>query len=334
VNYFAPGLRELARIFLRLQWRLQLPLQARTLAQLESQLGLLGWQQADYDHGTQQHVDQLTDYERTQLELTNESAALGLAIQELEEQKTAAEKEFAEKRALAAANCERLAEPFKQSEEALASQRREIAKLEARIAALNTEESVVEQSYRGLLARGESAKQPEVVRLQQRVISIPREREGVAAQLSVALSPVPALENELAQRRAVYSVETDALRDLEKSFADTAEKLRKEIATRKREKQKLERQVDALEKSKAKPYREIGRALADHHIEPLNQPEALQAVLNQREKMAAGQSKLAGSLAESARENRTYVWLTWFVLLLVLGVLVEGAWILTHLRGK
>jgi len=326
VNYLAPGLRELARLFLRLKWRLQLALQGRELARLESQLGLLGWQQADYDHGTQRHVDRLTDYERAQVQLTNESAALGLAIHDLEEEKTAAQKAFEEKRTQGATNCERLAEPVKQSEEALAARRREIAELQSRIAALNAEEGVAEQSYRAMLAKGESAKQPEVIRLQQRVIAVPRERQGFESQLSLALAPVPTLENELALRRATLSVETEALRALEKSFAQTDESLNREIATRKREKQKLERQVDALEKAKSQPYREIGRALADHLIEPVNQPEALKSVLNQREKIATGQSRLAASLAESGLENRTYVWLGWLVLLLLAAVTVGVGW--------
>lgn len=332
MNYFAPGLRELARILLRLGRRLQLAWQQRQLAHVESQLGLLGWQQADYDHGTQRHVDRLTDYERAQVQLTNQSAALGLSIQDLEGQKKSEQAEFETHRVRCTEASAKLAGPVTESEQALAGQQREIAGLEARIAGLDREVISTEQKYRALLAKGDSAAQSDVLQLQQRVIAIPREKEECEGRLKATKALVPRLEMELEQRRAMLAVETEGLRKLEKDFVESGEKLDREIATRKRDKQKLERQINSLEKSKAQPYREIGRALADQRIEPVNQPEALTAVLAQREKIAAQEKVLAESLRDSAQENRQHVWISWLLLLLILIVLIGGVWLV--LRSK
>ena len=332
MNYVTPGLRELARLLHRLVQRLRLAWQARKLGQLESTLGLLGWQQADYDHGTQRHVDRLADYERSQGQLTNESAALGLAIHELEEQAKADRTAYDSQRAQITAAQQTLSGPVEESEKALAAQRQQREELEESIAALDREVSAAEEKYRALLAKGEHspAREAEVRELQRRVIAIPREKQESQLKLADALMPIPRLELELEQRRAQLSVETEALRALEKSFAGSDGKLTREIATRKRDKQKLERKIDDLEKAKTQPYREIGKALADQRIEPVNQPEALAAVLAQREKIAAQQARLAGSLADSAQENRQHVWASWLVLFVALLLLAGACWVAAH----
>lgn len=332
MNYLAPGLRELARILHRLVRRLSLVWQRRTLAQLESRLGLLGWQQADYDHGTQQHVDRLTDCERAQGQLTNASADLGLAIHELEERKKAEQAAFEQQRTQSTAARDALAIPVEESEKALAARKREGAEMEERIAALDRESGSVEEKYRALLAKGEQtdAGDAEVQRLQRRVIAIPHEKQEWQAKLAEAQSPIPRLEMELEQHRALLAVETEGLRALEKNFAESDEKLAKEIAARKREKQKVERQINDLEKTKTQPYREIGRALADQGIGPVNQPEALTVVLAQREKIAAQESRIAASLADSAREVRSQVWSAWLVFLVLAVLLLGGAWVVSR----
>jgi hypothetical protein len=53
VDYFSPGAREIARILGRVLNRLRMLAQRRRLARAETELGLLGWQQADYDEDTQ-----------------------------------------------------------------------------------------------------------------------------------------------------------------------------------------------------------------------------------------------------------------------------------------
>lgn len=326
MNYFAPGLRELARILDRLGCRLDLVWQRRKLDRLEGRLGLLGWQQADYDSGTQHHVDRLAEYERTQVQLTNDSAALGLTLQQLEERRTSERETFERQRAERVAAQKPLVGPVEEGEKALAALRSERSKLEHLLSDIDRELADCEEKYRALLAKGEhdADEEKEVVRWQRRVLSIPQERQDWEHKLQELLESLPPLEAEVLQCHAMLSVEIEALRSLEKSFAESDGALAAEIAVEKREKQKLERQINELEKAKSRPYREIGKALADHRIEPLNQPEALAAVLAQRSRIAAHEAKIAASIEQSGVEKRDYVWGSWVLLLLTIAIIVCG----------
>lgn len=334
MNYIEPGLRELARILDRLVRRGALLWEHRKLAHLEVQLGLLGWQQADYGEGTRDHVDRLADYERTQSQLTNESATLGLTLQQLEERRTSERQTYEGQRAERLTAQQPLVKQIEEKEKELSAMRRERIKTEEWLAAAEREHAASEQKYRSLLASGNHNPQAveEVTRLQQKALSIPQEKLERQAKLNELLDSTPRLETELQELRARVSLETEAGKTLEKSFTESDEALAKEIASHKREKQKLERQVNDLEKAKAHPYRGIGRVLADHGIEPLNQPDALAAVLTQRAKIAAMEEKLAASLEKSSLERRDHVWGSWVLLLSIALLLWIGIWIALHPR--
>lgn len=308
--------------------------QRRKLADLESKLGLLGWQQADYDSHTQQHVDQLNSIERTQAQLTNQSAELGVAMAKLEE-KRAFERTVYEK-AHAAREAKRtpLVGPVQEAERALSDKQRECKEIGERIQTLDRELHADEEKYRVLLARGDQTPEAaaEVQRLQRRVIAIPKEKWEWQHKLAATEGEIPAIEGELHQRSALLSVETDALHALESDFEKSDRALVEEIATRRREKQKLEKEIDALEKGKTQSYREIGKVLADQNIEPMNQPEALEAVLAQRTKVAAQETGLAESLAQSAREKQADVWTAWVLLLCIVILLAFVFWFLLRAR--
>ena len=157
----------------------------------------------------------------------------------------------------------------------------------------------------------------------RRVMSLPREQEEWQERLAIVQKEVAPLEAELDRRRAELAFESEALRLLEKSFAESDQALGAEIAARKREKLKLEKQIEGLERAKTKPYREIGKVLADQGIEPMNQPEALADVLGQREKIAATRSRMALSVEKSRQEKRIEVWGSW-ALLFTFAVLTGG----------
>ena len=97
MNYFSPGLRELARIAGRCRngWRLRGARKHRDKA--ETELGLLGWQQAEFDPATQREVEKITQCEREQARLTNESAALAKEIAEISAQREQARTDFGQK---------------------------------------------------------------------------------------------------------------------------------------------------------------------------------------------------------------------------------------------
>lgn len=334
MNYFAPGLRELARILDRLGRRARLLWERRKLAQSEGHLGLLGWQQADYDPDTQQHADRLAEYERSQLQLTNESAALGLAVQQLEEQRRSERATFDSQRTERLAAQKPLSKPIEESAKALADLRRERPKLEAQLGIVDKGVADREKNYRDLLSKGEVTpeEQTTVQEWQRQSLSIPHEKLTWRGRLNDLNESEARLQTELQEQRAALSAEIEALKNLEKSFAESDDALVKQIAAHKREKQKLERQINDFEKAKTHPYREIGRILADHRIEPLNQPEALSAVLVQREKILEQEAKMAASLEQSGQENREQVWSGWLIIM-ALAVLVFGAvWIAFHWR--
>lgn len=334
MNFLAPGLRELARLFDRSFRRLCLVAQRRKLAQLESKLGLLGWQQAEYDAGTQQHVDHLNDLERAQSKLTNQSAEFGVAIAKLEEkrasERTVYEKEHATREAARAL----LLGPVQETERAWNDKQREAKELQERLKTLDRELASNEEKYRALLAKGDHTpgQAAEVQRLQKRAIAVPQEKWQWQQALVVIEAEIPRIEAELHQRRAVLSVETEALNKLETDFKKSDDALAAEIALRKREKQKLEKENDDLEKTKTRPYREIGKVLADHGIEPMNQPDALADVIAQRETIAAEQALLVKSREESEREKKADVWTAWVLMLSFAVLLWFMAWIVLRSR--
>ncbi|HYR58294.1 MAG TPA: hypothetical protein VEO95_06690, partial [Chthoniobacteraceae bacterium] len=73
------------------------------MTKAETALGLLGWQQAEFDPQTQAEVDKINAYEREQSRLTNESAGLAKELRELRVEREAARKEFQERRRALAA---------------------------------------------------------------------------------------------------------------------------------------------------------------------------------------------------------------------------------------
>jgi chromosome segregation ATPase len=334
VNFLAPGLRELARLFDRSFRRLRLVAQRRKLAQLESKLGLLGWQQADYDAGTQQHVDQLNDLERTQAKLTNQSAELGVAIAKLEEKRAFERTVYEKAHETREASRTALLGPVQETESARDEKQRESKELEERLKSVDRELTSNEEKYRALLAKGDHTpgQAAEVQRLQKRAIAIPQEKWQWQQALAAIEADIPRIEAELHQRRAVLSVETEALNKLEEEFQKSDGALADEIASRKREKQKLEKENDALEKTKTQPYREIGKVLADHGIEPMNQPQALTDVLAQRETIATQEAQLAESCKESGREKKADVWTAWVLMLSFLVLLWFVMWIVLRSR--
>lgn len=334
VNYFAPGLREMARLFERFAARNRLFWGRRHLSHLERKLGLLGWQQADYGADAQPHVESLNEVERAQAQLSHESGAIGVSLHQLEARRVAERETYEAQRADRISARDPLVAPVQEAENALKEKQKTCREIEERLATIERELHADEERYRVLLAKGEPSpsQKEEILALQLRVMAVPREREEWQKRLEAARAEVTPLELELERRRALLAVEADAIRTLEKNFTQSDNALAGEIATCKRDKQKLEKKIEGLEKSKAKPYREIGRILADHGIEPLNQPEALAAVLAQRGRIADEEVRIAASREISSREKPGEVWgsaVLWFT---VLFLVVLGAMVAMHLR--
>lgn len=285
--------------------RLRLVLEERKLARVETTLGLLGWQQAEYDRTTQRYADQLTDYEREQSRLTNESATLGRSIHELEEQRAAQRLEFEQEVAAALEKGQTGVATEAQLTELIATKRKEHHTIEARLPVLDRELATAEEQYRRRVTQAAPAE--ELLQFRNVILSLPRERADWQSRLADSTRDLAALETMLG-----------TLRTARESFEKRETAVAGEIAARQRAKQKIEKQSDALERAKANPYREIGRALADSDLAPLNQPEALTAVLAQRQVIADREALLAASRAASAAENPALLQSSWIALAVVL----------------
>lgn len=268
------------------------------LARLEAVLGLLGWQQADYDDSTQAHVNQLMDCEREQARLTNESAALGLKIEELEKQRGARQREHEEAVAEALQREQPAAKNEKQLEAEMAAARKQRREIEARLPVIDGELEAAEEQYRALVDRDNFSREheDELLDLRRVILALPREKAEWQGKLALTEQILRSME-ELAGR----------LREAQGRFEKDDAALGAEIAECQRAKRVLEKQVDTLEKAKGDPYREIGRALADNRVAPLNQPQALAEVLEQRRQIAGREAAVAASVEASALEDRTDV---------------------------
>lgn len=279
----APSLRELARLIGRQTIRFRLWLDRRKLARLETALGLLGWQQAEYDEPTQAHVNRLIGCEREQARLTNESAALVLEIQKIEEQRGVAERELAQAEAAALEKEQPAAGTLATLEAQLAALRKERKTIAARLPVLDRELAAAEEEYRTLVPQDMRAgrAEPELLRLRKVILALPREKSEWQAKLGGIdgrISGMEALRKSIGAARAAFDTRA-------REWAD-------EIAGRQRAKRKIEKEIEIMERAKTNPYREIGRVLADYGIAPLNQPDALAAVLTQRDRIASREAAL------------------------------------------
>ena len=203
MNFFAPGLREASRIFGRLTGRARLLFAQRKLGRAEVELGLLGWQQADFEGEALQHVRQLTDFEREQSRLTNESAALALAIRRLQDERAAARQQQDETCAQLEAERARVAAPVAEDERRLAARRRAPSNFGESIASLDRELREVSALYSELLAVEPQTPEirRETIRLHGRKVAIPHEQADLRTGQRQAAHELRALEDSLARGR-------------------------------------------------------------------------------------------------------------------------------------
>ena len=315
MNRFTPAYRQLARALARLARRCGVLLARRKLARLESELGLLGWQQADYSEATQQQVRKLADYEREQARLTNESAELGLELQDLRERRAKEKAEFTESQAKFKANYSELNRPVQGLEQRIAKRRNTLALAERAVADMETKLGFVEPKPENARTPEERA---EMLRFKPfreipgklkaaraKVAGIKEEMQCEERDMNLNLPVLKALEERLSENRARFDTQDSALQ--------------KEITAKERAKRKLEKEINALEKAKSHPYREIGRVLADNQIAPINQPKALEEVHAQRRQIAALESLIETSLAEGRAQPRDAILISWQWWVAVLG---------------
>ena len=332
MDYLSPGLREISRKLGRQLDRLRLFAESRRLARAETELGLLGWQQADYDPETQRQVEKIQNYEREQSRLTNESTELTRSIRECHLHRGGKRKEFDERRRRLEAARKEAIEPIERIEKQLLGLRKQEPAYERRIPELDRELREVNRLYAEVLTgavQGPQARE-DLMRLRERTVAIPNEKADLRTQHLRVVSDIKRLERELAQAEQRGAALERQLRTLEAEFAASERDIAAEIRRHEREKARLEKEIDVLETAKVNPYQQIGRVLADNNLAPMNQPETLEKVRRRRFIMHELEYEIALSLKASQQDDpilvRTsyMVWLALSAALLLIGALIFG----------
>jgi chromosome segregation ATPase len=331
VNYFKPGLRELARKLDRTRHRLRIRFTRRELSRAEAALGLLGWQQAEFDPQTQAEVDKINAYEREQARLTNESAGLAKELRELRDQRDAARKIYEEQRQKIAAKRAAVVEGHPAIEKQLTERRKIEPTFGRRMPELDKELREINGLYAGLItAQNQTpAMKAEITRLRERTVTIANEKADLRNQHLRTVSEIRGLEGDLDRDRETVAALEKQLRDYLTQFETADAKVAGEIRSREREKTRIEKEINVIETAKTNPYLQIGRVLADSDVAPMNQPGALDRVKRLRGRLVEIDHLIRLSFEESALEDREAVNLSFmllgsiaFMLLLIFGAMI------------
>ena len=316
MNYFKPGLRELARKLGRKRHRLRIVLARRELTKAETALGLLGWQQADFDVETQAQVDKINAYEREQSTLTNESAGVAKELRELRVEREAGRKSYDEHRRSLEVEKMSLGANHPASEKQLAAKRKIEPTFERRMPELDRELRDINKLYSELLTapNQNAAMKAEILRLRERNVTIANEKADLRNQHLRTVSEVRAIETELEQGREKIAAIDKRLRELETAFLAEDGRLAGEIRIREKEKARIEKEINSIETAKTNPYLQIGRVLADSDVAPMNQPGALDKVKRLRGKLIELDDLIELSRQGSALEDTQTLHLSYFLL--------------------
>lgn len=315
MNYFTPGLREIARKLDRQRHRLRILLARRELTKAETALGLLGWQQAEFDPQTQAEVDKINAFEREQARLTNESAGLAKELRELRVQREAERKVFEDQRRDLEGQRAATVVDHPTIEKQLASMRKIEPTFERRMPELDRELRDINRLYSQLITAHHQTSQmkAEIARLRERTVSIANEKADLRNQHLRAVTEIREFETQLDRDRETTTAFDKQMRELQGQFEVSDGKLATEIKTREREKARLEKEINALETAKTNPYLQIGRVLADNDIAPMNQPGALSKVKRLRGRLVELDDLISLSFETSAMQDRETVRLSMFL---------------------
>ena len=196
MDYFSPGAREAGRRVRRAYGRARLWRDRRRLAKAEAELGLLGWQQADFDDETQQQVEAIQNVEREQSRLMNAAAEHATTVRTRRGELESAQRAWQEKRRELAAEEKRCREPRAELERQLAERRRVEPNFERRMPELDRELREVMRLVTELLrTEPQTAKiRQELLRVRERSIAIPNEKSDLRTQHLRTVSEIRRLE--------------------------------------------------------------------------------------------------------------------------------------------
>lgn len=330
MDYFSPGLRESGRQLRRQLLRWQLWRRGRLLAKAETDLGLLGWQQADFDEETQRQVDAIQDVEREQSRLINAAAERGASYRRLKAEYEAAQRACQEKRSELLAEEKRIREPRLGLEERLAERRKTEPNFERRMPELDRELREVTKLLSELLnAEPQTPRiRQEIIRMRERSVAIPNEKNDLRTGHLRTVTEVRSLEDALAKNLQAAADVNERIGRLDSAWAEQEREFQEKMREEEREKAKIEKQSTLLEGAKENPYQAIGRVLAQTNLAPMNQPQALETVKQLEYAIGAIRQSILESGAASAEEDPAPLrisYIVWGLILFLLCVVLYAA---------
>lgn len=285
--------RQMARM--RLWWL------GRLASRAETNLGFLGWQQADFDAETERQVKEIQDVEREQTRLTNEAATHGQTCRTLRSELEALFRTRFEGRKQLAADERRVREPRVEIEAKLAAKRKIEPNFERRMPDLDRELREVSKLLTELL--GTETLNPkvrqELARLRERSVAIPNEKNDLRTQHLRTVTEIRALEESLAANLLAAAEVQERTNKAEGAWTEAERAVQARIDEEERLRSKVEKRIQELEKAKANPYLAIGKVLAQSGLAPLNQPQALERV----KKLNFRQGELRQIILESTEKS-------------------------------
>jgi chromosome segregation ATPase len=316
VNYFSPAFLEICRKARRQTLRLRLRSEKGKLSRAEAELGLLGWQQAEFRGESQREVEKIKNCEVEQSRLTNEGAACGRSMRKLREEREVLKREFEENKRQSTQQRQELLEPSIRLEKQLEELRKEEPLYERRIPDLDRELREVQGLYSRLYAIKEQTPQDrdDLLRLRERTVAIPNEKAELRTKHMHVASEIKTLESQLSIKRGQLEEVMQKLTSLDESFTTRERQLSGELRVLEKEKLRIDKENDALELAKTNPYQQLGRVLADHGMAPVNQPHALEKVLRFRESVEHLGGEIAASRSLSAEVSPAIVRVSYLVL--------------------
>ena len=287
MSWFETGILEVSRRAQSLGCRGLLAYERHRLRKAEINLGVLGWQQADYFSAeTEAQVKRIYDVEKKQASHLNREAEIAETIRALESQRV--EAKIAHEAALAQIAAERQpdASAREQTFARVAEAEATVARFDGALASFDMEIERASDARR-LAMRLEKQ---EMERVREQKIS---ECDPLREALALCDSRLAALD--------------EKARRMQDEFDARIAALQAELRVAEREKDKTRKQMNALEGGKRSPYLHIGRCLADCDIAPRNQPDALERVRALRRRARQIESRIGQFRAQSQQADRREV---------------------------
>ncbi len=305
MNFFTPGLRELGRKVRRCTLRLALWRRRRQLAKAQTALGLLGWQQADFDPETHRQVEAINNVEREQGRLINEAAERSAEIRRLRSELEAAKRAHYEEHQRLAEEERKLREQRPPLERKLAEKRKNEPNFERQIPDLDRELREVNKLLSELLSadRHTPKVRQEITLLRERTVAIPNEKSDLRTQHFRIVNEIRSLEDALEENAEAAEKQAHRLREVDAAWTAREREMANHLKDQEREKARTEKRIAELESAKSNPYQQIGRVLAIANVAPMNQPDALERVKELEHELGETEQELLESQALSGREN-------------------------------